>query len=52
MNLTVSKKVQMFSRILDQKIGSVCDEFTDRQRFVVGSMGPTGYLPVVFEGKF
>ena len=24
---------------------SVCDEFTDRQRFVVGSMGPTGYLP-------
>jgi len=24
---------------------SVCNEFTDRQRFVVGSMGPTGYLP-------
>ena len=24
---------------------SVCDEFTDRQRFVIGSMGPTGYLP-------
>ena len=24
---------------------SVCDEFSDRQRFVVGSMGPTGYLP-------
>ena len=24
---------------------SVCDEFTDKQRFVVGSMGPTGYLP-------
>ena len=24
---------------------SVCDEFTDRKRFVVGSMGPTGYLP-------
>ena len=24
---------------------SACDEFTDRQRFVVGSMGPTGYLP-------
>ena len=24
---------------------SVCDEFTDSQRFVVGSMGPTGYLP-------
>jgi 5-methyltetrahydrofolate--homocysteine methyltransferase len=24
---------------------SVCDEFADRQRFVVGSMGPTGYLP-------
>ena len=23
----------------------MCDEFTDRQRFVVGSMGPTGYLP-------
>ena len=24
---------------------SVCNEFTDRQRFVIGSMGPTGYLP-------
>ena len=24
---------------------SVCDEFSDKQRFVVGSMGPTGYLP-------
>ena len=24
---------------------SVCNEFTDKQRFVVGSMGPTGYLP-------
>ena len=24
---------------------SVCDEFTDRQRFVIGAMGPTGYLP-------
>ena len=24
---------------------SVCDEFSDRQRFVIGSMGPTGYLP-------
>ena len=24
---------------------SVCDEFSDQQRFVVGSMGPTGYLP-------
>ena len=24
---------------------SVCNEFTDRQRFVGGSMGPTGYLP-------
>jgi 5-methyltetrahydrofolate--homocysteine methyltransferase len=24
---------------------SVCNEFTGRQRFVVGSMGPTGYLP-------
>tara|TARA_Y100000590_G_scaffold138958_1_gene159176 strand:- start:653 stop:1603 length:951 start_codon:yes stop_codon:yes gene_type:complete len=24
---------------------SVCDEFIDRRRFVVGSMGPTGYLP-------
>ena len=24
---------------------SVCDEFTDRPRFVIGSMGPTGYLP-------
>ena len=24
---------------------SVCDEFTDRRRFVIGSMGPTGYLP-------
>ena len=23
---------------------SVCDEFSDQQRFVVGSMGPTGYL--------
>ena len=24
---------------------SICDEFSDRQRFVIGSMGPTGYLP-------
>ena len=24
---------------------SVCNEFSDKQRFVVGSMGPTGYLP-------
>ena len=24
---------------------SVCDEFSDKQRFVIGSMGPTGYLP-------
>ena len=24
---------------------SVCNEFTDRRRFVIGSMGPTGYLP-------
>ena len=23
---------------------SICDEFSDRQRFVIGSMGPTGYL--------
>ena len=23
---------------------SVCNEFSDKQRFVVGSMGPTGYL--------
>ena len=23
----------------------VCDEFNDRQRYVIGSMGPTGYLP-------
>ena len=22
-----------------------CDEFTDRPRYVIGSMGPTGYLP-------
>ena len=24
---------------------SICNEFSDRQRFVIGSMGPTGYLP-------
>ena len=24
---------------------SICDEFSDRQRFFIGSMGPTGYLP-------
>ena len=24
---------------------SVCNEFSDKQRFVIGSMGPTGYLP-------
>ena len=24
---------------------SICDEFSDRQRFVIGAMGPTGYLP-------
>lgn len=23
----------------------VCDEFKDRQRYVIGSMGPTGFLP-------
>jgi 5-methyltetrahydrofolate--homocysteine methyltransferase len=23
----------------------VCDEFTDRPRYVIGSMGPSGYLP-------
>jgi 5-methyltetrahydrofolate--homocysteine methyltransferase len=23
----------------------VCDEYTDRRRYVVGTMGPTGYLP-------
>ena len=24
---------------------SVCKEFSDKQRFVIGSMGPTGFLP-------
>jgi len=25
--------------------GEVCDEFDDKPRFVIGSMGPSGYLP-------
>ena len=24
---------------------NICNEFSDKQRFVIGSMGPTGYLP-------
>jgi 5-methyltetrahydrofolate--homocysteine methyltransferase len=34
-----------FNRKAAQLAREVCNEFTDRPRYVIGSMGPTGYLP-------
>lgn len=33
------------NRMAAELARSVADEFKDRQRYVIGSMGPTGYLP-------
>lgn len=34
-----------FNKAVAELARGVCDEYTDRPRYVVGSMGPTGYLP-------
>ncbi len=34
-----------FNRKAARLARSVCDEYTDRPRYAVGTMGPTGYLP-------
>lgn len=34
-----------FNKAVASLAREVCDEYTDRRRYAVGSMGPTGYLP-------
>lgn len=34
-----------FNKKIAQLAVEVCSEYTDRPRYVIGSMGPTGYLP-------
>ena len=34
-----------FNKTVARLAREVCDEYTDRQRYAVGTMGPTGYLP-------
>ena len=34
-----------FNRMAASLAREVCDEFKDRRRYVIGSMGPSGYLP-------
>jgi 5-methyltetrahydrofolate--homocysteine methyltransferase len=38
-------KTVEFNKKIAQLAVDVCNEFTDKPRYVVGSMGPTGYLP-------
>lgn len=38
-------KTVEFNKKAAQLARQVCDEFGDRPRYVIGSMGPTGYLP-------
>jgi 5-methyltetrahydrofolate--homocysteine methyltransferase len=38
-------KTVEFNKKAAQLARQVCDEFRDRSRYVIGSMGPTGYLP-------
>ncbi|HEY3094609.1 MAG TPA: homocysteine S-methyltransferase family protein [Nitrososphaera sp.] len=38
-------KTVEFNRKAAELARQVCNEFKDRPRFVIGSMGPTGYLP-------
>ena len=34
-----------FNKKIAQLASEVCDEYTDRPRYVIGSMGPSGFLP-------
>ena len=38
------KTVELNQKNAELAVG-VCNEFSDKQRFVIGSMGPTGFLP-------
>lgn len=38
-------RTAQFNKTAARLAREVCDEYTDRQRYAVGTMGPTGYLP-------
>lgn len=38
-------RTAQFNKTVARLAREVCDEYTDRQRYAVGTMGPTGYLP-------
>lgn len=38
-------RTAQFNKTVARLAREVCDEYTDRRRYAVGTMGPTGYLP-------
>ena len=45
MNMVLVDQTVEFNKKIAQLAAETCKEYSDKPRYVIGSMGPTGYLP-------